>query len=84
MFANTHDQVTFLTTETNAGRSGIQFDDTQQSIGLVPDSHRAIGTAWRKQSHFGAAGQTRNVIHVIRITVMIIPFWKKKNNNSVC
>jgi len=74
MFANAHNQVTFLTTETNAGGSGIQFDDTQESIGLVPDSHGAISTAWRKEPHLGAAGQSRDVIHVIRITAMIKPF----------
>ena len=77
MFANAHHQVAFLTTETNTGGSGIQFDDTHEAIGLVPDSHGAINTAWRKQPHFGAAGQSRDVIHVIRITVMIKPLWNK-------
>ena len=45
MFPNAHDQVAFLTTETNTGGRGVQFDDTQKSIGFIPDPHGAISTA---------------------------------------
>ena len=81
MFANAHYQVAFLTTETDAGWSGVQFDDTHQSVGLVPDPHGAVSTAWRKQPHFGTAGQSRDVIHVIRITAMIKPLWQENKFN---
>ena len=81
MLSNAYDQVAFLARKTNAGGSGIQFDDTHESIGLVPDSHRAINTAWREQPHFGAASQSCDVIHVIRFTAMIKPLW---NNIYVC
>lgn len=75
MFPNAHYQVAFLTTEANAGWSSIQFDDSKEFVGLVPDSHGAVRTAWRKQPHLGAAGQSCDVIHVIVITVVIKPLW---------
>lgn len=56
MLANAQYKVAFLARETDASRSGVQFDDTHKSIGLVPDSHGAVSTAWRKQPHLGAAG----------------------------
>lgn len=77
MFPNANYQVSFLTTEANAGGSSVQLYHTQESVGLVPDPHGAVSTAWCKQPHLGAAGQPRDVIHMVEVTVMLKPLWKE-------
>ena len=83
MFANAHYQISLLTAKADAVGSGIQLYNAQKFVGLIPDPHGTVSAAWRKQPHLGAAGKSRDVIHMVQITIMIKPLWREIDKCSM-
>ena len=79
ILSDADDEISFLTAEAQAGGRGVQLNDPQQFVGLVPYSDGAVCAAGGKQTHLLAAGKAGDVIGVVVVGIVVETLCKVEN-----